>query len=112
LPDLAPDRAEIAFWPRRASAHRARFVEHDLFVTVSAAGRPVLDLMVEVKWDAPFGEGQLAAQWRSVSPGERSRTVHVILVRHLAQAVRGMGRGAGRPVPAKRAHAALRDGGA
>lgn len=66
------------FWPRFPLADnglRARYSEPDL-VIVDALG-PLA--VIEVKWGAPLGEHELAAQWASLAPAERRRAIHVLL---------------------------------
>lgn len=67
------------FWPRMPltdDALRARYSEPDL-VFADEAG-PVM--VIEVKWGAPLGVNELAAQWSALSSVERRRAAHVLLV--------------------------------
>lgn len=70
---------QVRFWPRLQLADdalRARYVEPDL-ILADAAGA---FLVVEVKWGAKLGEHELAAQWVALSPSERRRSFHLLLV--------------------------------
>lgn len=70
---------ELRFWPRlqlTGDALRTRYVEPDLLLADAAGAF----LIVEVKWGAPLGEHELAAQWAALSHAERRRCVHVLLV--------------------------------
>lgn len=67
------------FWPRmRMSVDtlRVRYSEPDLAFADDAG----LVMVIEVKWGAPLGQHELAAQWAALSPVDRRRVVHVLLV--------------------------------
>lgn len=70
----------LLFWKKRAAVHpsmRKRYVEPDLIVADDKGAR----MVVEIKWGAPLGKQELAAQWSCLSPAERSAALHVLLVR-------------------------------
>ncbi len=67
------------FWPRFGLADealRTRYAEPDL--VFSDDHGPLI--VFEVKWGAPLGRNELAAQWASLPPNSRRRAVHVLLV--------------------------------
>ncbi|MBD8548291.1 hypothetical protein [Sphingomonas sp. CFBP 8760] len=75
---------QLRFWPRLPLAHdalRARYVEPDLVLT-DADGAV---LVIEIKWGAPLGKHELAAQWEALSPSERRRSSHLLLVHETEQ---------------------------
>lgn len=76
-PDWAgPTHLEL--WPRRKAPPdlRSNYVEPDAEI-VDAAGN---SLMIEVKWRAPLGLNELAAQWLSLPPEARATSRHLLLV--------------------------------
>lgn len=70
---------KVAFWPKLYAAQsvfRERYVEPDIIVYDNAGAL----LVIEVKWEAPLGEHELAAQWEALSEPDRRRSQHVLLV--------------------------------
>lgn len=70
---------EMRFWPRLQlvdSELRVRYSEPDLIIADVSGSLA----MFEVKWGAQLSEHELAAQWAALTPSERRRSVHVLLV--------------------------------
>jgi hypothetical protein len=68
----------LSLWPRRKTVEelRSSYVEPDAEI-VDAAGN---SLVIEVKWGAPLGRSELAAQWLSLNAGARATSRHLLIV--------------------------------
>lgn len=73
---VGPTHLEL--WPRRKAPSnlRSNYVEPDAEIVDSSGN----SLMIEVKWGAPLGLNELAAQWLSLPPEARSTSRHLLLV--------------------------------
>jgi hypothetical protein len=80
VPDSAFKSVTFEFWPQHQSPERSRYVEPDLHVTLQ--GSRSVRILVEIKWDAVFGEDQLLAQWRSIPAEQRHNALHLIILRN------------------------------
>lgn len=69
---------QLSLWPRQKThaTVRTNYVEPDA-VIADAAGT---SLLLEIKWGAPLGDRELAAQWLSLAPEARPRSQHLIIV--------------------------------
>ncbi len=70
----------LLFWPKLPVGDvslRSRYTEPDLVLADGRGPRVIL----EVKWGAPLGEHELAAQWSSVPALMRADALHLMIVR-------------------------------
>jgi hypothetical protein len=71
--------ANLTLWPRHVNVPgelRSSYVEPDLVIS-DAEGAA---LIIEVKWGAPLSAFELASQWLSLTPEQRRKSVHLLLV--------------------------------
>jgi hypothetical protein len=68
----------IRLWPKlTTNRFRRQFVEPDVVFDLGAGAK----VIVEVKWNAPLGKHELAAQWAALDKAERAESLHILLVR-------------------------------
>jgi hypothetical protein len=73
-PQWTPAACWFGFWPRGVDDS----IEPDLSVRFEGGHGERVTLLVEVKWNAPFGEAQALRQWREFGFGMRQFQIYML----------------------------------
>lgn len=80
---MVPDQAMFKFWPEWKTA--SGYVEPDLVVHFTKGNQPLLNIILEVKWDSPLSPPcELVRQWRYHLPDDTETWLHFYLVKDSA----------------------------
>jgi hypothetical protein len=80
-PKTVPNGHQCSFWQNIAKSGR---VEPDLAIRFLRDARPILTVLIEVKWDTYLNpEDQLVKQWDCITQAEKAPCLHLYLVKDL-----------------------------